>query len=117
MRSVAETLELDLSLRRSRTIYRTLAALFLIGAVNGLFWIGEGLSAIWQSIAQGYFPAGTLWPTVNLVMGALFVGVEITCITQSMEATRRLELLHEDPSRKVRKMPVPFKASLFGPFH
>lgn len=117
MRSVAETVQLDLSLRQSRTIYRTLAILFFLGAIAGVFWVWAGVSALWQSIAQGYFPAGTLGPAIRITVGGVFIGVEYVCIAQSMEATRRLNLLLEDPSKTVRKMPAPFQTSLFGPYH
>ena len=117
MRSVPETIQLDMNLRRVRTIYRALAIVFLPGAISGIFWVLNGISALWQNLAQGYLPPGALGPTLGIVAGVVFIGAAYVCIAQSMEATRRLEVLRDDPERKVRKMRVLFLPSLFGPYH
>ena len=116
MRSTAETLELDASLRQSRTIYIALAVIVFPAAVAGVLNIFTALGAIVESLTSGYFEA--LGRSILLlVFGIGLVWLEYMVVAQSLEATRRLKVLRDHPEQKVRKLPAPFQASLFGPYH
>ena len=117
MRNAAESLELDLSLRQSRVIYVSLAAIFLPIAVAGLVYAVLAVGAIVNSLSEGYFPIGLGGSLFTLAIAVVFVGVEYAAASQVLEANRRLKTLRDFPDRKVRKMPAPFQSSLFGPFH
>ncbi len=117
MRSVPETIELDLSLRQSRTIYRTLAIVLFPIAVAGIFWLISAIDSLMQTITQGGFPNGLLSSILQIVIGLIFVGAEYAALVQSREATRRLAILRDSPEKTVRRMPAPFQSSLFGPYH
>lgn len=111
MRSTPETLELDLSLRQSRSIYVALALIILPFAGGGLL---NAVSAIGAMLSTGSVSAGAV---LYLVVGAALVGAEYMVISQVFEANRRLKVLREDPEQKVRKLHAPFQASIFGPYH
>ncbi len=116
MRSTAESLELDSSLRQSRTIYVTLAIVLLPFAAAGFINIFSAVATMLQSFSATYFE-GMGWSLFVFLIGACFVGVEYIVVAQCIEATRRLKTLRDDPEQKVRKMPAPFQSSLFGPYH
>ena len=113
-RSTAETLELDLSLRQSRTIYVTLAAVLLPAALFGALGIVLAIEALVTSPAPEASAADAV---LSLLFGVIAIGVEYAIIRQCKEANRRLKILREDPRQKVRKMKAPFQSSLFGPYH
>ena len=117
MRNAAETLELDLSLRQSRTIYVSLAIIFLPIAVAGLVYGISAVAAIIDSLSNGHFPIGLGGSLFALAIATIFVGVEYAAVSQILEANRRLKTLRDYPDQKVRKMPAPFQSSLFGPYH
>ncbi len=117
MRSTTETIQLDQSLRQSRTIYVTLSIVFLPIALGGLTF---GLSAIRESIRMlsgGYTASDLAGQALMIVLGVVFISVEYVVISQTIEANRRLRILREYPNQKVRKLPAPFQSSLFGPYH
>jgi hypothetical protein len=109
MRSTAETLALDMSLRHARTIYVSLAAFiapFAFFAVIALFnKLGNMTAFSGSSILLS-----ALW-------AAIVCGGEYQMLSQWIEANRRLEILREHPEQPVRKMSAPFQSSLFGPYH
>jgi len=117
MRSTAETIELDSSLRQSRTIYVTLAVILFPFAVAGLVYVMTAVTAIIQSISDGYFPFGAARSIFVVLVGSILAGAEVAVIAQCREANRRLRVLREQPEQKVRKLPAPFQSSLFGPYH
>lgn len=117
MRRTTETLELDLSLRQSRTIYVTLAVIFLPVAVTGLGYGFSAMAEIGKSLSDGYFPAGIGRAVFAIVVSVVFVGVEYAAIAQVFEANRRLKILRDHPDQTVRRLPAPFQSSLFGPYH
>ena len=117
MRNAAETLELDLSLRQSRTIYVSLAAIFLPIAVAGVIWAISAINGILNSLSDGSFPVGLGGSLLALVIGIVFVGVEYSVFSQVLEANRRLRMLRDHPDQTIRKLPAPFQSSLFGPYH
>ncbi len=114
MRSTAETLELDLSLRRSRTIYVTLAVVLLPAALFGVLEVALAIEALVTSPSPETSAANVL---LSLLFGVIAIGVQYAIIRQCKEANRRLRILREDPRQKVRKMKAPFQSSLFGPYH
>ena len=117
MRTTAETLRLDLSLRQSRMIYASLAAIFLPIAVSGLIWGQAGLVALGDAMS-GMAPQGDLLVAFGAVLLAVIsVGAEYVMIAQCVEASRRLATLREHPERVVRELRAPFQSSLFGPYH
>lgn len=75
MRSTTETLELDLSLRQSRTIYITLAVIFFPIAVAGITYSVSAIGAIVESVSNGYFPVGFGGAVLTFVIGIVFSGV------------------------------------------
>ena len=117
MRSTTETLELDLSLRQSRTIYVSLAVIFFPIAAAGLVYGFSAIGTIIESLVDGYFPVGLGGAVFKLVLGIVFVGVEYVVISQAFEANRRLKMLRDRPDKTVRKLRAPFQSSLFGPYH
>lgn len=117
MRSVSEAIELDLSLRQSRSVFRTLAIVLLPFAAAGVFWIFDGIAGLVRIPGPGIDPYALPIAILKLLAGVIFLGAEYAALSQSREATRRLEILRNDPSRTVRRMPAPFQASLFGPYH
>ncbi len=117
MRSTSETIELDLALRQSRTIYVSLALVFLPLAVFGLINAMSAVGAIIESLSGGYFPAGLGWSLLVLTVSVVAVGAEFVVISQTVEANRRLRILRDNPDQIVRKLPAPFQSSLFGPYH
>ena len=117
MRSTSETLELDLSLRQSRSIYVTLSVIFSPIAAGGFVYGLSAIASIVDSIAAGYFPIGLGGAVLTLVIAAVFVGVEYAVISQVFEANRRLRMLRDHPDKAVRRLPAPFQSSLFGPYH
>ena len=117
MRSVSETIELDLSLRQSRSVFRTLAVVLLPFAAGGVVWIFDGIVDLVRILEPGINPYAMPMAILKLLAGVIFIGAEYAALSQSREATRRLETLRNDPTRTVRRMPAPFQASLFGPYH
>ena len=117
MRSTAETLELDLSLRQSRTVYVTLAVIFFPIALTGIVLSFSAIAATIESLSNEYFPVGLVSAVFTLVIGIVFVAVEYIVISQIIEANRRLRILRDKPDQTVRKLPAPFLSSLFGPYH
>lgn len=117
MRSTTETLELDLSLRQSRTIYVSLAVIFFPIALTGVVYSFSAIGTTIESLSNGYFPVGLGSAAFSLVIGVVFVGVEYVVTSQVFEANRRLQVLRDNPNQTVRKLPAPFQSSLFGPYH
>ena len=114
-RRVHENIQLDQSLRQSRSIWLSLAILLLPGAAAGVFWLISGLSALMSAgltINQVLVPV--LWDTF---WGLVLVLADVFLFGRVGEATRRLKLLHADPTAPVRPLPAPFQASIFGPYH
>ncbi len=117
MRSTSETIQLDQSLRQSRTIYVMLAIVLLPFAVGGLRFGLAAIGEIIRMLSEGYPASAFAGQALLVVMGVIFVGVEYVVISQTFEANRRLRILRENPNQKVRKLPAPFLSSLFGPYH
>ncbi len=114
MRSTAETLALDASLRQSRTIYVTLAIIFLPLAVGGLIGVFSAVRSIVEFLSSGYFATSSI---LVLLFGVICIGAEYVTVRQCVEANRRLRMLRDHPECKVRRMAAPFQSSLFGPYH
>ena len=106
-----------MSLRQSRTVYRTLAVIFLPFAFAGLFRLLSAGGFLLDSVANGYFPYGLGSALLDLLIGAVFLGAEWAVVAQSMEAGRRIEKLESHPDANVRALPAPFKTWFFGPYH
>ncbi len=102
-RRVHHAIELDQSLRHSRSIWVSLAVIFVPGALGGFVLIANAP----QSMAP-------LW---DLLLGVTLIAVDIFCFGRVAEATKRIRTLREDPNANVRPLPAPFMASLFGPYH
>ena len=117
MRSTIETLELDQSLRKSRSIYVTLAIVFFPIAVTGLGHSFSAIGAISKSLSDDVFPNGLGGAIGFLAVGVIFIGLEYSVISQVVEANRRLKTLRDHPDQPVRRLPTPFQSSLFGPYH
>ena len=114
MRSTTETLELDSSLRQARAIYVTLAVVLSPLAIVGVINVVSAIGAVVESLSSGYSPSGAL---LAFFFGAICIGVEYVTIRQCMEASRRLQILRDNPEQTVRRMAAPFQSSLFGPYH
>ncbi len=114
MRSTAETIALDASLRQSRSIYVTLAIVLFPLAVVGAF---SGLPAAIDLLTG--LPSGRSGPIAILVLlvSAILVGADVAMIRQCIEANARLRTLRDNPTQRVRRMHAPFQSSLFGPYH
>jgi len=106
-----------MSLRQSRTIYATLAVVFLPIMVIGLGYGVSAIGAISESLSIGTFSVGLGGAVIALMVAAVFVGVEYAVIAQIFEVNRRLKILRDHPDQTVRKLPAPFQSSLFGPYH
>ena len=117
MRSTTETLELDMSLRQSRTNYVTLALIFLPIAVIGLIYAFVAIVAILRSLLSEHYPIGIVGALFAILIGVALVGVEYAIVSQSIEASRRLEILRDHPDQTVQRLPAPFQSSMFGPYH
>ena len=117
MRSTTETIELDLSLRQSRSIYISLGVVLSLVAFVGVVTTLGAIAAIIESVQVGRFPAGLGESLFRFAIGVVFVGVEYVVISQAIEASRRLKTLRNHPDKIVRKLPAPFQSSLFGPYH
>ena len=114
-RRVHQNIALDQSLRQSRSIWLSLAVLLLPGAIAGIYWLLSSLSTLMSAgpaIGQVFVPL--LW---DMFWGLALIFVDVFLFGRVGEATRRLKLLHEDPTATVRPLPAPFQASLFGPYH
>lgn len=115
MRRVHQTIELDQSLRQSRSVWLSLAVFAIpfaaAGAISFLLSIARIIESTDRFIAA---PVATLW---GILWGVLFVLLDVYLFRQTFEASKRLRQLREDPSAKVRPLPAPFQASLFGPYH
>ena len=108
---------LDLSLRHARTIYRTLAVVLLPLAFTGVIWVFSGVVSFWEGLVSDAPTNNPGLGLLQLLLGAIFIGAEWSVIAQSVEATRRLRTLRENPEKRVRRMTAPFQSSLFGPYH
>lgn len=102
-RRVHHAIELDQSLRHSRAIWTSLAVLFVPAALGGVLMI-LGVPG----------SAAPLW---DLLLGGVFIAVDIFCFGRVVEASKRISTLRENPNADVRPLPAPFHASLFGPYH
>ena len=114
-RSVHKNLELDLSLRNSRSIWLSLAIFCLPVALVGLarFIVGvDGLIVYASDTGAGLVAAIT-----DIVVGIVLVALDVLLFERVREASRRLKRLHENPTADVHPLPAPFQASLFGPYH
>lgn len=102
-RRVHHVIELDQSLRHSRSIWASLAVLFVPAALYGILMI---IGA-----------PGSATPLWDLLLGGVFIAVDVFCFGRVAEATKRISTLRENPNADVRPLPAPFQASLFGPYH
>ena len=114
-RRIHENLELDRSLRQSRSIWLTLAIVLLPFAAAGVLYILGALVAI-IGAADGAL-ANAAIPVPISVIGIIFLFADVLAFRRFREAGRRLQQLHEDPNAKIRPLPAPFQSSLFGPYH
>ena len=115
MRRVHETIELDQSLRRSRSIWLSFAIFAIPFAAAGFVSFLGGIAAILSSGGDtAVDPVSGLW---GVFWGSILVSLDFFLFRQAMEASKRLRLLQEDPAANVRPLPAPFQASLFGPYH
>lgn len=117
MRSTAETLELDLSLRQSRTIYVTLSVINFLPSVGGIFVAFSAIAAVYESVLSAQYPNGFGSAVLAFEFGLLPIGAEYVFVAQSIEASRRLKILREHPEKNVRRLHAPFQSSVFGHFH
>lgn len=114
-RRVHETIALDQSLRQSRMIWASVAALVFIPAVYGVVSFLAGLTALLAGPAQSGFSSGeALWA---MFWGATLALTDSACFFRVAEANRRLRALRSDPNAPVKPLPAPFQASIFGPYH
>ena len=105
-RQVHQNIALDQSLRQSRTIWLSLALVFLPFAIFGFF-----------AVVAAFDLANTPNPLWNLFWGITVIAADGFSFARVFEASDRIRMLREDPSAKVRPLPAPFQASLFGPYH
>lgn len=114
-RRVYATIQLDQSLRQSRAVWLTLAVVVLPAAAVGMFWFMATLAVLFDE-AREFQPTVSelLW---SLAFGPVAVLADFYLFRQVAEATRRLQLLREDPTATVRPLPAPLQSSVFGPYH
>jgi hypothetical protein len=115
MRHVHENIQLDQSLRQSRSIWLALAVVFLPGAAIGIFRMLFDLAIIFGSGDDA--DMSVVQSAWNFFWSLLLIFLDVFLFGRVREASRRLRLLHDDPSAKIRPLPAPFLASYFGPYH
>ena len=114
-RRVHETIELDQSLRQSRSIWLSFAIFVLPLSAAGIVFFFDGIDGLLSYRNNpGTNPISELW---SILWGSTLVALDVFLFKQAMEASERLKLLQEDPTASVKPMPAPFQASLFGPYH
>ena len=105
-RRVAETMELDLSLRTARSWYVVASILSVPGAILTLPWIFEGVPQIVAHLVERPIEnIGLVVWNVFLSVGAILFA--FLMVSQSIEAGRRIRLLAENPNASVKPMFVP----------
>lgn len=107
-----ETIELDQSLRQSRAIWLTLAIAATPIALGGLTWVYFGVATL-----LGEFDDSIERAAIEMLIGLVVIASDIFLFMRTAECSRRLKILHEDPTVDVKPMPAPFQSSLLGPYH
>ena len=100
--------ELDKSLRRSRTVYLVLSFICVPAAILA------GLAILFTIINMVEPTRGpTPYELVDLGVSSGVIILAYSFVSSAREASRRLKQLVEDPSSNVRPMPVSFLESIF----
>jgi hypothetical protein len=115
LRTIHQTISLDLSLRRSRSTWVCIGIVFL--PITAGFVLSMLVAIVMFADRSGQLEVS--WNTVatDSVIGLVILAANVYPFRQSREASRRLKRLQEDPSANVKPLPAPFQASLFGPYH
>lgn len=106
MRHVADTIELGYSLRTARTIYIVGSIIFVPGALLSIPWILSGAAQLTASFSGSMTadPGVAVW---DIISGLAIVGIAYYVVSQSIEASRRIRRLAEDPAAPVKPMYIP----------
>ena len=111
-RIISESIELDQSLRKSRAAYVALAVIFLPGAFFGITYLAYGIPELFvTSELEPEFGKG--WIVMWIVIGLVLIGAEYSAISSAREASRRLKILRDDPTKRIQPMPVGFLSTFF----
>jgi len=114
-RRVHQNIELDQSLRQSRTIWASLAVFVLPISAAGIFFFFAGLAVL---LGSDHYPdSNPIFAIWDIIWGGVLVLLDVFLFGRVREASRRIRMLHENPAATVRPLPAPFQASLFGPYY
>lgn len=114
-RRLHENIELDVSLRQSRSIWLGLAIVLFPFAAAGVTYVLGSVIAIVVDWDGGI--VGLAIPLVISIVGMILLLADVIAFGQFREAGRRLRQLQEDPNARIRPLPAPFQSALFGPYH
>lgn len=105
-RRVAETIELDLSLRTARNLYTVVAIIAVPAAAFSAIWMMDSIPQIVAHLLGDRIQAigSAIWDAILGLIAILFAAA---VVAQTREARRRIKLLSEDPSAPVKPMYVP----------
>jgi len=104
-----------MALRRSRSVWLTLATVMTSCSIGGLAAILAGMAELGSiTTGEGGRPVFAIG---QILAGRLPLFATGTSIGRTREAGRRIRRLEQDPDAKVRPLPAPFESFLFGPGH
>lgn len=105
-RSIAQTIELDQSLRTARSFYIVASILFVPGALLALVFALSGFSDLLSALSgePAADPGTAIW---DIIFGIIAVGLAYVVVSQAIEASRRIRQLADDPAAPVRPIYVP----------
>ena len=102
-RRVHSVIALDQSLRTARAFYIVSACVFVPASLLALSRFALGLSILMSQFSPE--PIGSMGTAVwNIAFSVVIFLLAYISVVQSVEATRRIKLLAEDPSAPVRPM-------------
>jgi len=108
-KSLLSALEIDQSLRHSRSIFVTASIIFLPTALIGLAYFIGGVIELFSP------PGGPReFGVFSFILGVVCLGAEYSAVSSAIEAQRRLKRLREDPTRNIHPMPAGFLTSFFS---
>ena len=105
-RHVADTIELDQSLRTARAIYVVCSALFVPGALIAFPLTLSGC-AVLLSTLLGETVGDPEQAFFDVILGIIAIGLAYVVVSQAVEASKRIRTLADDPAAPVRPMYVP----------
>lgn len=105
-RRIANTIELDQSLRSARSFYTVAAVVFVPIAAITIPWLLAGVMTLISMLSEN--PAGdpgaAAW---DIVLSLVSIAIAYVVVAQAIEASRRIKRLAEDPSAPIKPMYVP----------